>query len=169
MNNINLSHFYFFNNLRIIHTVDEGHHLNVLLNSDKACDPNPHALFLKSKTSARKGPNKSIGIKNLLLVYIQDMNMKKSIKKTNLLVALFATTLLSTVATAAVPKSTLIKAEPVNQTQLTSAAHSTLKLSLAPVEINYTQQSTDSGLAKQKQSANQNKSVTLTKVSLIAD
>ena len=95
--------------------------------------------------------------------------MKKSIKKTNLLVALFATTLLSTAATAALPKSALVKAEPINQTQLTSAAHNSLKLSLAPIKISFTQQTTDSGLAKQKQMANQNKSVTLTKASLIAE
>ncbi|MCJ8294880.1 MAG: hypothetical protein MJK15_10775 [Colwellia sp.] len=95
--------------------------------------------------------------------------MKQSIKKTNLLVALFATTLLSTAATASVPKSALVKAEPINQTQLTSAAHNSLKLSLAPIKISFTQQTTDSGLAKQKQMANQNKSVTLTKASLIAE
>ena len=95
--------------------------------------------------------------------------MKQSIKKTNLLVALFATTLLSTAATAALPKSALVKAEPINQTQLTSAAHNSLKLSLAPINISFTQQTTDSGLAKQKQMANQNKSVTLTKASLIAE
>ena len=95
--------------------------------------------------------------------------MKQSIKKTNLLVALFATTLLSTAATASVPKSALVKAEPINQTQLTSAAHNSLKLSLAPINISFTQQTTDSGLAKQKQMANQNKSVTLTKASLIAE
>lgn len=95
--------------------------------------------------------------------------MKQSIKKTNLLVALFATTLLSTAATAAIPKSALVKAEPINQTQLTSAAHNSLKLSLAPIKISFTQQTTDSALAKQKQMANQNKSVTLTKASLIAE
>ena len=95
--------------------------------------------------------------------------MKQSIKKTNLLVALFATTLLSTAATAAIPKSALVKAEPINQTQLTSAAHNSLKLSLAPIKISFTQQPTASGLAKQKQMANQNKSFTLTKASLIAE
>ncbi|WP_057832000.1 hypothetical protein [Colwellia sp. TT2012] len=95
--------------------------------------------------------------------------MKLSIKKTNLLAVLFATTLLSTAATAALPKTVLIKAEPVNQTQLTSAAHNSLKFLLTPVEISYTLQSTESGFAKQKHIANQNKSVTLTKTSLIAD
>ncbi|ALO35378.1 hypothetical protein CMT41_12080 [Colwellia sp. MT41] len=95
--------------------------------------------------------------------------MKLSIKKTNLLAVLFATTLLSTAATAALPKTALIKAEPVNQTQLTSAAHNNLKFSLTPVTINYTIQSTDSGFAKQKHMANQNKSVILTKITLIAD
>jgi len=95
--------------------------------------------------------------------------MKQSIKKTNLLVALFATTLLSTTATAAVPKSALVKAEPVNRTQLTTAAHKSLKVSLAPAKIVFTQQSTDSGFAKQKQTANQNKSVTITNASLIAE
>ncbi|KGJ96138.1 hypothetical protein [Colwellia psychrerythraea] len=95
--------------------------------------------------------------------------MKQSIKKTNLLVVLFATTLFSTVATAAVPKTALVKAEPVNQTQLTTAAHSNLKLSFAPVKINYTQQTTGSGLAIQKQAAKQNQAVTLTKTRLMAE
>jgi hypothetical protein len=95
--------------------------------------------------------------------------MKQSIKKTNLLVAILATTLFSTVAAAAVPKTALVKAEPVNQTQLTTAAHNTLKFSLAPVKVMFAPQSIDSGLAKQKQTANQNKSITLTKVSLIAE
>ena len=95
--------------------------------------------------------------------------MNLSIKKTNVLVALLATTLFSTVATAAVPKTVLIKAEPVNKTSLINAAHSSLKFSLAPVKINYTQQSVDAGLAKQKQAANQNKPITLTNVNLIAE
>ena len=95
--------------------------------------------------------------------------MKQSIKETNLLVVLLATTLFSTVASAAIPKAALVKAEPVNQTQLTTAAHNSLKISLAPAKIIFAQQSTDSGLVKQKQTANQNKSVTLTKASLIAE
>ncbi len=95
--------------------------------------------------------------------------MKKSIKKTNLLVAILATTLFSTVATAAVPKTALVKVEPINQTQLTTAAHNSLKLSLAPIKIMFAPQLTDSSLVKQKQIANQNKSVILTKVSLIAE
>jgi len=95
--------------------------------------------------------------------------MKQSIKKTNLLVALFATTLFSTAATAAVPKTALIKAEPVMQTNLTNAAHNSLKLSLAPIKINFTQPSTGNGIVKQKQTANKNKPVTLTKSSLIAE
>jgi len=95
--------------------------------------------------------------------------MKQSIKKTNLLVALLATTLFSTVAAAAVPKTALIKAEPINQTSLTDAAHISLKVSLAPVKVSYSQVPTNSELAKQKQTANQNKPVTLTKSSLIAE
>ncbi|OUR76531.1 hypothetical protein A9Q75_16355 [Colwellia psychrerythraea] len=95
--------------------------------------------------------------------------MKHCIKKTNLLIVLFATTLLSTVATAAVPKSALVKAEPINQTQLTTAAHDSLKVSLAPTKIIFSQQSKDSAFAKQKQTANKNKSVTLTTASLIAE
>lgn len=95
--------------------------------------------------------------------------MKKSIKKTNLLVVILATTLFSTVATAALPKTALVKAEPVNHTQLTNAAHNSLKLSLAPVKIMFAPQSKDSGLVKQEQTVNQNKSVILTKASLIAE
>ena len=95
--------------------------------------------------------------------------MKKCINKTNLVAVLFATTILSTVANAAVPKSTLVKAEPINRTQLTTAAHKNLKVSLTPAKIVFASQSVDSGFAKQKQTANQNKSVTLTNASLIAE
>lgn len=95
--------------------------------------------------------------------------MKKYIKKTNLLIVILATTLLSNVATAAVPKTALVKAERVNQAQLTTAAHNSLKISLAPVKITFAPLSTDSGFVTQKQTANHNKSVTLTKASLIAE
>ena len=95
--------------------------------------------------------------------------MKKSINKTNLVAVFFATTILSTVATAAVPKATLVKAEPVNRTQLTTAADKNLKVSLTPAKIEFAQQSVDSSFAKQKQTANQNKAVTLTTASLIAE
>jgi len=37
MNDINISHFYFVNILRIIAPVDEGHHLNTLENTSIAC------------------------------------------------------------------------------------------------------------------------------------
>ena len=95
--------------------------------------------------------------------------MKKYINKTNLVAVFFATTILSTIATAAVPKSALDKAELVNRTQLTTAAHKNLKASLTPAKIVFAQQPADSSFAKQKQSANQNKSVTLTTASLIAE
>jgi len=95
--------------------------------------------------------------------------MKQSIKKTNVLIALLATTLFSTVAAAAVPKAALVKVEPVSQTQLTIAAHNSIQVSLAPVKITYKQLPISSDLAKQKQSANRNKFVTLTKASLIAE
>ncbi len=95
--------------------------------------------------------------------------MKKSIKKTNLLVALLATTLFSTVATAAVPKTALIKAEPINQTNMIQAAHSSIKVTLAPIKITYSQLSTNSEVAKQKQTASHNKSVTVAKTRLIAE
>ena len=95
--------------------------------------------------------------------------MKKSIKKTNLLVALLATTLFSTVATAAVPKTTLIKAETVNETLLTDTAHINLKLSLSQIKVTYPQLISNSELDKQKQIANQNKPLTLTKTNVIAE
>jgi hypothetical protein len=95
--------------------------------------------------------------------------MKLYIKKNNLLVAILVTTLFSTVAAAAVPKTALVKAEPVNQTQLTTAAHNSLKISLAPVKVMFTPQPTDFGLVKKKQTANQNMSIVLTKASLIAE
>jgi hypothetical protein len=93
--------------------------------------------------------------------------MKQCIKKNNLLVVILAATLFSTVATAAVPKAALVKAEPVNQTQLTTAAHNSLKLSLAPIKVMFAPLSVDYGIIEQK--ANQNKSITLTNVSLIAE
>jgi hypothetical protein len=95
--------------------------------------------------------------------------MKLSINKTNVFIALLATTLFSTVAVAAVPKAALVKAEPVIQTQLTIAAHNSLQMSLAPVKINYKQQTISSGLANKKHSTNKNKFVSLTKASLIAE
>lgn len=94
--------------------------------------------------------------------------MKICIKKTNLIVALLATTLFSTVTTAAVPKSVLIKAEPINQTSLINTAHASLKLSLTPIKVSFTQQAA-SEMAKQKQVAKKNKSVTLVNTNLIAE
>ncbi|MCP4324191.1 MAG: hypothetical protein GY787_20515, partial [Alteromonadales bacterium] len=70
---------------------------------------------------------------------------------------------------AAVPKTALIKAEPVNQTHMIQAAHNSLKVSLTPIKVTYSQLPSNSELAKQKQTANQNKPVTLAKTSLIAE
>ncbi|MEI6893119.1 MAG: hypothetical protein V5789_00480 [Colwellia sp.] len=95
--------------------------------------------------------------------------MKQSIKITNLFVAFFATFLFSTISTAAVPKITLVKTEVIDQTLLIATAHNNLKLSLVSAKINYTELQTNSVLAKQKQAANKNKSVTLSKVSLIEE
>jgi len=60
MNNIIICRFYFPNLLRIIAPVDEGHHLNVLEKRDISCVPQPTTYILPKRTSARKGPNKSI-------------------------------------------------------------------------------------------------------------
>ena len=60
MNNIKICRFYFYNNLRIIAPVDEGHHLNVLSKLSMACASQPTRSTLPKRTSARKGPNKSI-------------------------------------------------------------------------------------------------------------
>ena len=169
MNNINLSHFYSHTLLRIIHTVDEGHHLNVLLNLDTACAPNPHALFFIIKPAREKVLINLPEIKTLLLGHKRTHNMKTCIIKTNILVVLLATSLLTTVAAAAVPKTALIKAEPIDHTHLKSAAHNSLKLTFTSIIMNYTQQPLNNGLAKQKQAANKNKSVTLTRANLISE
>ncbi len=95
--------------------------------------------------------------------------MKININKTNKLVALFATTLLSTVATAAVPKAVLIKAEPVEKINLTNAAHNSLKVSLAPIKVDFTQPAAENFLTKQKEVTLKNQTVTLTKTSLVAE
>ncbi len=95
--------------------------------------------------------------------------MKININKTNKLVALFATTLLSTVATAAVPKAVLIKAEPVEKINLTNAAHNSLRVSLAPIKVDFTQPTAENFLTKQKEVISKNQTVTLTKISLVAE
>ncbi len=95
--------------------------------------------------------------------------MKININKTNKLVALFATTLLSTVATAAVPKAELIKAEPVEKINLTNAAHNSLRVSLAPIKVDFTQNTAENFLTKQKEVTPKNQTVTLTKISLVAE
>lgn len=89
--------------------------------------------------------------------------MKNYVKKANLLIAALATTLLSTYATAA-DKVVLVKPEPINKVMLINDVHNNLKLSLTPVTINYKAQLADSDLAKQKQVANKNKSVTVSNV-----
>ncbi len=95
--------------------------------------------------------------------------MKININKTNKLVALFATTLLSTVATAAVPKAELIKAEPVEKINLTNVAHNSLRVSLAPIKVDFTQNTAENFLTKQKEVTPKNQTVTLTKISLVAE
>jgi len=95
--------------------------------------------------------------------------MKHSIKKTHLLIAILTTTLFSTLAMAGVPKTVLVKAEPVNQAQFTDAAHDHLKTSLIPAKMIFTQQPTDTSIAEKKQTANKNKSITLANASLVAE
>lgn len=46
MHNINICHFSLRYNLRIIATVDEGHHLNVLARINTSCDSQPTACIL---------------------------------------------------------------------------------------------------------------------------
>jgi hypothetical protein len=126
-------------------------------------------FILNSKINARKNSNKSILNEIFIIRSKRIKDMKKSINTTNLLVALFTTSLFSTVVAANVQQKSLVKIEPINQYHLTTAAHNSLKITLAPVKINYTYHPVNNNLAKQKQTVNQNESVTLTKISLVAE
>lgn len=95
--------------------------------------------------------------------------MKHSIKKTQLLSAILTTALFSTAAMAAIPKTLLVKAEPVNQALFTDTAHNHLKTSLIPAKMIFTHQPTDTRIAEKKQTANKNKSITLVSASLVAE
>ena len=99
-------------------------------------------FILNSKINARKSSNKSILNEIFIIRSKRIKDMKKSIKKTNLLVALLTTSLLSTVVAANVQQKSLVKIEPINQYHLTTAAHNSLKMTLAPVKINYTAKQT---------------------------
>jgi hypothetical protein len=49
MDDINICHFNFFNFFRIIAPVDEGHHLNTLEKTSKACAFQPTCLAYLAK------------------------------------------------------------------------------------------------------------------------
>lgn len=95
--------------------------------------------------------------------------MKYTVKKTCLLITLLTCSLLSTTAISAVPKTVLVKAEPVNQAQFTDIAHDHLKISLLKASMLFTQPSTDSAIVEQKKRVNRNKSITLTNASILAE
>ena len=180
MNNIIFCRFNFYNNLRIIAPVDKGHHLNVLINLNIACDPNPHALFKTAEQAREKvliNLSAHMGwvtTKNLLLGLKEIINMKNTntyphklaITATSLVMIYFASGIANIAQSAE-----LVKAEQIVQTSLVAQAQANLMLSFATITIEYdsAQNNAEQMIAKKKLIANQNKSITLTKTTLMSD
>jgi hypothetical protein len=95
--------------------------------------------------------------------------MKLSIKKSNAIFALFTTTFFSAIATADVPETILLKAEPVEILHLTNEAHNSLRASLAPIQLSFSQSITEGYPAKQKQMATKNQPIIITKATIVAE
>jgi len=159
--------------LRIIATVDEGHHLNVLEKINLAVRPNPQ-LNLLQRTSARKGPNKSIHGNNLLLGQNRINIMKKSntspyklaIIATSLVMVYFAAGIASIAQSAE-----LLKAEPVQKTSLIKEATDSLKLSFSTIMIdtNITADDVNVLVSSQREGATVNPVMTISKASLTGE
>lgn len=92
-------------------------------------------------------------------------------KKINLLSVLLTGIIVSSTSFAAVPTSALVQAESVEKESLIVAANEAISLSLSTVELtlNPVELDNNSALAKKKDAANQNKPVTLTQATRLAD
>jgi len=97
---------------------------------------------------------------------INEYSYKLTIVATSLVMAYFASGIAS-IAQA----SELIKAEPVKHIELMQEAKDSLKLSFSTLVINndFNNSNADSIIAKQKMTVNENKTVTLTKTTLISE
>lgn len=166
--------------LRIIATVDEGHHLNVLEKIDIGCVPQPTAYIFTKEQAREKvlinlftqlmGTNR----KHLLLGQNRINIMKKNnaysyklaIAATSLVMVYFASGI------ASIAQATeLLKAEPVQEINLIQEAQNNLKLSFSTLAINNdaSEENVETMMAKQKTTANDIQPITLTKVSLISE
>ncbi len=92
---------------------------------------------------------------------------KFAIIVTTLVTALFAATSNSSIVQAA----ELVKAEPIQQINLITEAKESLAISFMTLTIskNFNNEATKSMMAKQKNSANKNKPMTLTKINVVAE
>ncbi len=95
--------------------------------------------------------------------------MKLSIKKSSAICALFTTTFFSALATADVPKTILLKAEPVKLVHLTNEAHNSLKASLTPIKVSFSQSITEGYHTKKKQMVTKNQAIIISKASIVAE
>ncbi len=91
---------------------------------------------------------------------------KLAVVATSLVMAYFTSGIVS-IAQA----SELVKVEPVKHIELMQEAKDSLKLSFSTLVINndFNNSNTDSIIAKQKMAVNENKTVTLTKTTLISE
>lgn len=94
--------------------------------------------------------------------------MKTYAKVSKAALVVIAAVLTSNVAFAAVPKSALVKAEPINLTMLVEDAHTNLQDSLNTVEVEKSSVKLNKTVAHYQRDAKKNKPVTLASTNKIA-
>ncbi|TPH12538.1 hypothetical protein [Litorilituus lipolyticus] len=92
-------------------------------------------------------------------------------RKINTLIALSIGILVSNTSFAAVPSSETVKLEPVKQENLVAHAQASLAASFSTIELEkeLPQLSTDNVLVNKKKSENKNKTMTISKITLVAE
>jgi len=92
-------------------------------------------------------------------------------RKINTLIALSIGILVSNTSFAAVPSSETVKLEPVKQENLVAQAQASLAASFSTIELEkeLPQLSTDNVLVNKKVSDNKNKTMTISKITLVAE
>ncbi len=90
-------------------------------------------------------------------------------KKTNVLNTLLVTLFVSTASVAAVPRSNIIKAEPMKKETLINQAKENLIMSFSTVDIEASVTQLDSKITLAEQKVNISKPVTLAKTTFLAE
>jgi len=92
-------------------------------------------------------------------------------RKINTLIALSIGILVSNTSFAAVPSSETVKLEPVKQENFVAQAQASLAASFSTIELEkeLPQLSTDNVLVNKKVSDNKNKTMTISKITLVAE